>query len=80
MNAANTIKAARKHLGMTQAEYATLTGHVQATISKWESGQWTPDRYDLALAERLAQSSHKRARAVLISHGPIYCLGSVLRL
>lgn len=35
-------------LGLSQAEFATLVGVSQGTISKWESGEGAPDRDELA--------------------------------
>lgn len=38
------IKALRKHLGLTQAEFAAEMGVRRQTISEWENGVYEPDR------------------------------------
>jgi DNA-binding transcriptional regulator YiaG len=78
MTPSQTIRAAREHLGLTQAEFAQLTGHVQATISKWESAQWSPDPWDVELANAMRLAKVARARQLLARKGPIYCLGRIL--
>ena len=41
---ANSILALRKHLELTQAEFADKLGTRQQTISEWETGLHTPHR------------------------------------
>ena len=38
------IRAIRKHLGLTQAEFSKLTGIGEATISRWERGRLLQNR------------------------------------
>ena len=38
------IKALRRHMGLTQAEFAERLGVRQATVSEWEKGIHTPSR------------------------------------
>jgi DNA-binding XRE family transcriptional regulator len=38
------IKALRRHMGLTQAEFAQRLGVRQATVSEWEKGIHTPSR------------------------------------
>jgi len=37
----------KKLLGMTQIQFATLTGVAQATVSRWESGALEPTRAEM---------------------------------
>lgn len=76
---AQEIKEAREHLGLTQAQYAQLTGHAQGTVSKWEKGIWTPDDFTLALASAFQRSKARRAGRMLATKGPLYCLITVFR-
>jgi transcriptional regulator with XRE-family HTH domain len=34
--------------GLTQAAFAEVAGTTQATVSRWEAGEFEPDRDDLA--------------------------------
>jgi DNA-binding transcriptional regulator YiaG len=38
------IKALRKHMGLTQAQFSEELGVRRQTVSEWESGLYTPDR------------------------------------
>ncbi|WP_374876025.1 helix-turn-helix domain-containing protein [Microseira sp. BLCC-F43] len=38
------IKALRRHMGMTQAEFAEKLGVYQQTVSQWEKGAYEPTR------------------------------------
>jgi DNA-binding transcriptional regulator YdaS (Cro superfamily) len=38
----NTIKAYRKHHGITQADFAFIAGVSQTRVSQWESGEEVP--------------------------------------
>ena len=39
---ANTIKALRRHMGLTQTEMSKELGTRQQTISEWETGMYKP--------------------------------------
>jgi DNA-binding transcriptional regulator YiaG len=39
---ANTIKALRRHMGLTQKEMSEELGTRQQTISEWETGMYKP--------------------------------------
>jgi DNA-binding transcriptional regulator YiaG len=39
---ANTIKALRQHMGLTQKEMSEELGTRQQTISEWETGMYKP--------------------------------------
>lgn len=50
---ASNIRALRKHLGLTQAEFATEIGDEQPNVSRWESKGTIPDALALhAIASR----------------------------
>lgn len=38
------IKALRKHMALTQAQFATVLGVRRQTVSEWENGVYLPDR------------------------------------
>lgn len=44
-----TIKAIRERTGLTQKEFAELTGIPQRTIENWETGQRKPPEYVIKL-------------------------------
>ena len=41
---AELIKALRRHMGLTQAEFAERLGVYQQTVSQWEKGAYEPTR------------------------------------
>ena len=41
---AEALRKARKHLGMTQDEFARVLGVSQSTVQNWESGRTCPHR------------------------------------
>jgi len=58
--AQDIVRAIRRGLGMTQAEFAQALGWSTSTISKWESGKAEPNR--LALKIILAYGEERRVR------------------
>lgn len=46
------IRRIRKELGLTQEEFASKLGMSQAAISRYETGERTPDVYDLLAIAR----------------------------
>ena len=62
---AETIKALREHMRMTQQQFADELGVRQQTISEWELGLYTPKRstqkYLSLIAERAGFSSKRRS-------------------
>lgn len=44
----NIMKAVRQRLNLRQVEMAVIAGVTQATVSRWEKGQWEPNRDELA--------------------------------
>lgn len=56
-----------------------LTGHAQATVSRWERGAWIPSPWDLHLLRALAAApAGLDVRGQLQAWGPIYTLSAVL--
>lgn len=46
----NQMRHIRKNVfRLKQADFAALAGVTQATVSRWESGEWEPTREQLAL-------------------------------
>lgn len=43
--------------GLTQREFAALAGTSQATVSRWEKGELTPDASNLDRIRQAAQAS-----------------------
>jgi DNA-binding transcriptional regulator YiaG len=53
----NAIKALRKHMGLTQAEFADQVGVRRQTVSEWENGVYEPDRSTTKFLGLIAQQS-----------------------
>ena len=49
------IKALRRHMGLTQAEFAERLGVRQKTVSNWENGLYVPTRATCKHLELVAQ-------------------------
>jgi DNA-binding transcriptional regulator YiaG len=49
------IKALRKHMDLTQADFSQELGVRRQTVSEWESGVYLPDRATSKHFDRLAQ-------------------------
>lgn len=56
---AKNIAALRRHLGMTQADFAKRVGSAQANVSKWEKGGPQPEAIPMAEMAQLAGVSVK---------------------
>ena len=52
-----SIKALRRHLGLTQAEMAARLGTRQQTISEWEKGMYQPRGASVTLLSIVADGS-----------------------
>jgi DNA-binding transcriptional regulator YiaG len=52
------IKALRKHLGKTQAEFATDMGIRQQTVSEWEIGMYEPRGTSSTLLSIIAEKAN----------------------
>ena len=53
----SAIARIRKELlGLTQVEFAALTGVTQATVSRWERGELFPNLRELALIREAAKA------------------------
>jgi DNA-binding transcriptional regulator YiaG len=50
----DAIKALRKHMNLTQAEFSQEVGVRRQTVSEWESGVYLPDRSTAKHLERIA--------------------------
>lgn len=56
----NPIQHIRKFvLQVSQAELAAMTGTTQATVSRWENGELSPDLAQLASIRRAALEGHR---------------------
>lgn len=53
----DAIKALRKHLGLTQAEFAQRLGVRRQTVSEWENGVYDPDRSTAKFLALIAQQA-----------------------
>lgn len=53
----NSIRALRRHLGLTQAGLAKILGTRQQTISEWESGVYKPRGATVTLLNIVADRS-----------------------
>ena len=49
------IKALRKHMNLTQAQFAETLGVRRQTVSEWENGVYLPDRSTLKHLELVAE-------------------------
>lgn len=56
---AQNIASLRRHLGMTQSDFAKQVGSAQANISKWEKGGTQPEAVPMAEMAQLAGVSVK---------------------
>jgi DNA-binding transcriptional regulator YiaG len=66
-----SIKALRKHLGLTQQEMADRLGTRQQTISEWEIGLYKPRGASSTLLSIVAdQSGYKYDAATPDKNGP----------
>jgi DNA-binding transcriptional regulator YiaG len=54
----DAIQALRKHMGLTQAEFAQRLGVRRQTVSEWENGVYDPDRSTTHFLELIAQQSN----------------------
>ena len=50
-----SIRALRKHMGLTQAKFAAELGVRRQTVSEWENGVYEPDRSTAKHLELIAQ-------------------------
>ena len=50
------VRKLREGLGLTQVEFAQLTGVHPITVSKWERGVVAPSTYQTALMNQFAQA------------------------
>ncbi len=55
------IKALRRHMGMTQAEFAEKLGVYQQTVSQWEKGAYEPTRATSKYLTLVAQQAGFKA-------------------
>lgn len=53
----DSIRALRRHMGLTQIELARLLGTRQQTISEWESGAYKPRGATVTLLNIVADRS-----------------------
>ncbi len=53
----NSIRALRRHMGLTQVELARLLGIRQQTVSEWESGVYKPRGATITLLNIVADRS-----------------------
>ncbi len=54
----DAIKALRKHMGLTQAEFAQQLGVRRQTVSEWENGVYDPDRSKTKFLNLIAKQAH----------------------
>ncbi|MGL5080900.1 MAG: helix-turn-helix domain-containing protein [Microcoleaceae cyanobacterium] len=53
----DAIQALRKHMGLTQAQFAQELGVRRQTVSEWENGAYDPDRSTTKFLELIAKQS-----------------------
>ena len=53
----DAIKALRKHMSLTQAQFAQELGVRRQTVSEWENGVYDPDRSTTKFLELIAKQS-----------------------
>jgi DNA-binding transcriptional regulator YiaG len=53
----DAIKALRKYMGLTQAQFAQELGVRRQTVSEWENGAYDPDRSTTKFLELIAKQS-----------------------
>lgn len=73
------IKRLRQDLGMTQTEFGSVVNAHFVTVSKWESGETSPDPYQQGMLQRFAQVQERKkvgdmAKGALITAGVIGAL------
>lgn len=56
------IKTLRNQMGMTQAQFGSLVNAHFVTVSKWESGDATPDSYQLGMLERFSRIEQEKRK------------------
>jgi DNA-binding transcriptional regulator YiaG len=54
----DAIRALRKHMGMTQMEFAEQMGVRRQTVSEWENGVYEPDRSTAKFLELIAKHAN----------------------
>jgi DNA-binding transcriptional regulator YiaG len=52
-----SVKALRKHMGLTQIKFSKELGVRRQTVSEWENGVYSPDRSTTKHLERVADGS-----------------------
>lgn len=59
---AETIRAMRAKVGMTQAAFAEFVGVGTATVGRWESGEFAPSPMAIPRLEQAAKEIEARGR------------------
>ena len=54
----DAIKALRKHMKLTQAQFAQELGVRRQTVSEWENGVYDPDRSTTRFLDVIAKQAH----------------------
>nr|WP_235071126.1 helix-turn-helix transcriptional regulator [Leptolyngbya sp. Heron Island J] len=57
----DAIKALRKHMSLTQAQFAQELGVRRQTVSEWENGVYDPDRSTTKFLELIAKQTKFQA-------------------